>query len=67
VRLAVPALELGGAVEAEVGAEIDERDAGLQQFICEPLGFAVGKSGEDQVAAAEQRGVSGCEGGIRIG
>ena len=67
MRLAVPALELGGAVEAEVGAKVDERDAGGEQLVGQPLGFAMGQGGEDQVAAVEQRRVPGGEGHVRIG
>ena len=37
MRLAVPALIFGGAVEAEVGAEVDERHAGGEQIVGQPL------------------------------
>ena len=31
--LAIPALIVGGAVEAEVGAEVDQGDAGSEQVV----------------------------------
>ena len=55
MRLAIPALELGGAVEPEVGAEVDERDSRREQLVGQPLGLAVGQGGKDQVATLEQR------------
>ena len=41
MRLAVPALIIGGAVEAEVGAEVDQRHAGREQVVGQPLGLAM--------------------------
>ena len=66
VRLAVPALILGGAVEPEVGAEVDERCAGGEQIVGQPLGFAMGQSGENQIATVEQSRVPCLEGQVGI-
>ena len=40
---------------------------GREQFVGQPLGFAMGQSGEDQVAAVEQRRIPGGKGHVRIG
>ena len=53
VRMAVPALVGRGVVEPEVGAEIDERDAAIEDCAGEPLAVPVRQSGEDEVDAVE--------------
>ena len=40
---------------------------GAEQFVGQPLGFAMGQGGEDQVAAVEQRRVPGGKRRVRIG
>ena len=57
VGLAIPALIVGGAAKAEVGAKVDQRHARRQQIVGQPLGFAMRQGGEDQVAARQQRRV----------
>ena len=67
MRLAVPALEFGGAIEPEVGAKIDEGDARRDHLVGKPLRFPMGQGGKDQVAAVQQRGFPCGKGHVRIG
>ena len=49
MRMAVPALVSRPVVEAEVGAEVDERDAAIEDRSREPLAVPVRQRSEDQV------------------
>ena len=55
VRMAVPALVGRRVVEPEVGAEVDELNARVEDDRREPLAMAMRKCGEHQVDAVERR------------
>jgi hypothetical protein len=55
VRVAVPAFVNRRVVEPEIGSEVDEGNALVEDRGGEPLAVPVGKRGEDEVDAIERR------------
>ena len=53
VRIAVPALVSPRVVQPEIGAEIDERDAGVEDCRRDPLAMAMRKRCEDEIDPVE--------------
>ncbi len=57
--LAIPALIVLGAVEAEVGTKID--NPAVTDIVDQPLALAMRQGGEHQVAAVQQCRIPGLE------